>query len=157
MPQCANEPGGGRKDLMVFGGPAVSPAQVAEERRRRYGSRQLTLIWADYATNALRGRIGQSGITLNIDVLAIIRLYIVRLREACWHYFLRCPVCGFRRCPMCGQKFLYVPPDPPPCTCVRRPRRSQRLAALTEQNGTNSPTPAVAPLHAAFPLLYGLE
>ena len=60
MPQRTDEPGGGRKDLMMIAGPPVSLAEMAEERRRRAGSRRLSIIWAEYANNALRGRVGRS-------------------------------------------------------------------------------------------------
>ena len=138
-------------------GPMVSRPEMARERRRRAGSRQLSVKWAEYAANALRGYIGRSRFFLPDEIIQRIRRYVVRLREECYHYFLRCPVCGFRRCPICGQKFLYAPPDPPPCTCVRRPRRSRRLAALIEEYGTGLPSPTVTPLHAAFPLVYAPE
>ena len=140
---------------MIIGDDEMTPAELAEEGRRRCGARQYSRRWAVFASNALRGYIGRQGIWLPDLVIDRIRLYIVRLREACEHYFLACPVCGFRRCPVCGQKFIHYPPDPLPCTCARRHRRSRRLAARTEENGTNGPTPSVPPLHTAFPLLYG--
>ena len=130
------------------------------ERRRRQGARRLSFKWAKYAANALRGRIGRTEIVLDDDVIIRISYYVFHLREDCYHFshlFLRCPVCHNFRCSICGCKFLVPSCDPQPCRCVRRSRRSRRLAALTAQSSTGGPFPAVLPLHAAFPELYGVE